>query len=84
VGAVLFVRDRLSINARCSGFRPFSFPSGEIESLLKQFVPLEIQIMEKAIADVLFGFFFGLGFALAGAVISFIGAIISRGYPPRT
>jgi hypothetical protein len=51
---------------------------------LKQFVPLEIQIMEKAIADVLFGFFFGLGFALAGAVISFIGAIISRGYPPRT
>lgn len=33
--------------------------------------------MEKAIHDFLFGLFFGMGFAIAQAVLAFIGSLIA-------
>lgn len=34
--------------------------------------------MQKAIENFLFGLFFGMGFALAAALLHFIGTLISR------
>lgn len=39
--------------------------------------------MEKAIADIVFGFFFGLGFVLAGSLLNLIGNLITRGNQPK-
>lgn len=35
--------------------------------------------MQKAISDFLFGLFFGIGFAVANAVLAFIVSILSKG-----
>lgn len=35
--------------------------------------------MQKAISDFLFGLFFGIGFAVAGAVLAFIVSILQGG-----
>lgn len=35
--------------------------------------------MQKAIQDFLFGLFFGMGFAVASAVLAFIVSILSKG-----
>ncbi len=35
--------------------------------------------MQKAVADFLFGLFFGMGFAVANAVLAFIVSILSKG-----
>lgn len=36
-------------------------------------------IMYKAVSDFLFGLFFGMGFAVASAVLAFIVQILSKG-----
>lgn len=40
---------------------------------------LEGPTMIKALNDFLFGLFFGMGFAIASAVLAFIASLISRG-----